>query len=162
MSYYTDTEADTELDLGTVIAGLSRHIDDFGTMLAESTIRPRQIRLSANGVADAAGNALIVFDTCPQGSEWGLFQFVVGGVTWETAAVGSAIVFIASSPPTNPDLGIPLFNVLDEAPSMPNVSFYLEHQIFCRPAEALCVKIVGGTATQQYAARANFFGRTMR
>src|ERR1700733_9497696 len=88
---YTDSESD--LDLGDLITGLSRHIENLGAMIAESTMRPRHVRLSASAVADAAGNALLIFDACPQGSEWALFQLAIGGITWTTAAAGAAVAF---------------------------------------------------------------------
>jgi hypothetical protein len=152
---------DTDTDLGDVIAGLTRHIGNIGDMLAASTMRPRLVRITGMATADAAGNALIVMDPCPQGSAWDLFQIVIGGVTWATTAAGAAIVFTASSPPASPDTPVALWNVEDEAPTLPNLSYYMEHQVELRPAEALCALVTGATTGQQYAMKARFLAHTL-
>jgi hypothetical protein len=129
---------------------------------ARSTKRqmPRLIHASGIGstapVADAAGNCVLVFERCPVGSLWRVMRVAVGGVTWQTAAQGTAIAFPTSSVPMFPDAGIPLNEVAYAWAALPGMAFFGSEpsQLPVAANEQLIVLVIGGTAGQQYAAAA--------
>lgn len=122
-------------------------------LLAVLAKRERPVSLVTSGVADANGNALLVFDAVGQGETWDLYRLVVGGVTWATVAAGTAVVYKTSNAATT---GPSLFSVFDEASSLPSVAFYLQNQVPVVAGEKVVVYVAGATAGQQYLAAAHF------
>jgi hypothetical protein len=130
---------------------------------AAETVRRMPRRLEASGIADAAGNAVLTFERCPMGAIWALMRLVVGGTTWGTALAGSptAVAFVTSSGIMTPDVQLPLNQVVDEAPSLPNIALYTADPIEAAQVplsgnDMLIVLIVAGTSGVQYNAAAQF------
>lgn len=128
---------------------------------ARDTVRRMPRRLEASGIADANGNAVLTFERVPMGGLWALMRLVIGGVTWGTVLAGtpSAVVFVTSSGIVTPDTQLPLNQVVDEAPSLPNVSFYEANPLEAANVplsgnDMLIVLITGGTSGVQYNASA--------
>lgn len=142
--------------VATSVERLSARTDDLARAVSLSTVRPRPVPLDASAIADANGNALLVFDACPTARSWHLMRLTVGGVTWATAAAGAALTFVTSAQPTSPEAPVPLVSVVAEAATMPSVSYYGEkgHQVPLAPRERLVILITGGTSGQEYVARA--------
>jgi len=114
-----------------------------------SSVRPQSVRMPAQAVADASGNALIVFATVPGGRVHHVRQLVVGGATWGTAAAGTAVVFVGTGA-QDPDYPVPLTQVADSAATLPKVGFYLEDQVVVPGGASLQVLITGATSGQTY------------
>jgi hypothetical protein len=130
---------------------------------SRSTARRMPRRLEASGIADAAGNAVLTFERVPIGAQWALMRLVVGGATWGTALAGSptAIVFVTSSGIVTPDVQLPLNQVVDEAPSLPNIALFVADpleaaQVPLSGNDFLIVLITGGTSGVQYNAAGQF------
>jgi hypothetical protein len=157
-----DLEVDAELlvKLGQAIDTLTAEVKQ--TRVA-STVRPNTYRMAGSALADTAGNALIVLDSCPQGQRWVVRHCVIGGVTWATTAAGNGLLLLMGSPPGNPDAPISITNVVDATNNpgagagtgLPSIAFYDEgDMIVMGQGDWLCVYVYGGTATQQYMATA--------
>ncbi len=94
-----------------------------------------------------------MFDPVSQGESWELRRLVVGGVTWGTTAAGTAVAYKTSGfATTTPGLTA----VFDQAPSLPNVAFYLSKQVPVLSGEKVVVLISGATTSQQYLASGQF------
>jgi hypothetical protein len=160
-----DVDLEAMVTLSASLDCLTRTIQAEAEERARSTSRPRPLDLAASKVADASGNCILAFESCPQGQWWALRRLVVGGVTYSTTASGAAVVFksTASAAAYNADADVALFNVVDAtlAPTnspLPSVAFYDgdAHLITLSPNEKICIRIYSGTASQQYAANAAF------
>jgi len=130
---------------------------------ARSSVRRMPRRLEASGIADAAGNAVLTFERVPNGALWALMRIVIGGTTWGTALAGSptAIVFVTSSGIMTPDVQLPINQVVDQAPSLPNIALYTADpleaaQVPLSGNDMLIVLITAGTSGMQYNAAAQF------
>ena len=143
---------DLATDIGDSLVALLASHDQLVAAVRERHV-PRPLPLSAAAVADANGNAVLAFDACSQGETWDLRRLVVGGATWGTAAAGTAVAYkttgFALSAPA-------LTDVVDQAPALPNVAFYLDGQVTLTGGEKLVVAVEGGTPGQQYLASAHF------
>lgn len=141
---------DVAVEVGDALVALIASHDQLVAAVRERHT-PKPLPLTAAATADANGDALLVFDPCPQGEIWELRRLVVGGATWATAAAGTAVIYrTASAPTTSP----PLTWVVDEAASLPRPAFYLDGQVVLVPGEKLVVLVTGGTSDQQYLASA--------
>lgn len=137
--------------LGDAVTALIASHDQLVAAVHERRRGPQPLSLTATATADANGNALIVYDPVPQGETWELRRLVVGGSTWATAAAGTAVAYRTSGAATpTPSLLV----VLDQAPTLPNVAFYLDGQVVLVPGERLVVLVAGGTVGQQYLSNA--------
>jgi hypothetical protein len=92
----------------------------------------------------------------PHGYIWYLKRITVGGLTWATAAAGTAELYVLSEADATISLVRSLTNLVDQAPALPAVVNYTQHAITLTPRRHLRVVIAGGTAGQQYAAAAHY------
>lgn len=119
--------------------------------------QPVNFRAQGSAIADAAGFAVIQFSPGgpDQGHVWAVHNLVVGGDTWDTAADGTAEVYVSAMDlRTLGNTSPPLTDLVDQAASLPLPATYGDHQVELRASERLYVRIVGGTNGQQYVATA--------
>lgn len=130
-------------------------IERQGTLIRRAmereTAQPVYTNLAQSGTAAAGADLVIGLGGPTQGQLWELRTLTVGGVTWATAAAGTALLVRAGTRPTSAAT-VGLAAVLDEAASLPLPSGYASGQMVVRNPEKLYVIVQGGTAGQQYVA----------
>lgn len=89
--------------------------------------------------------------TPSQGTFWEVRKVVVGGTELNTAAAGTAGLYLSGSPSVN---GAGLNNAEDYAASLPSVGYYGTGALYVRANEHLFLVIFAGTAGQTYVANA--------
>lgn len=167
---------DVDLDLGPlevmagVRAGLSElnaHNKRWEAFKQRETARARtpvDARLITVGSAPAGGGrfALSVGGPDP-GYYWLLQRLVIGGLTFKTVAAGSAELYVSALTfPFGSSSGgyavssLGLSDLVDQTPSLPNISFYSPHQVIVQEQENLAAIIDSATAAQQYVMAAQF------
>lgn len=120
--------------------------------LRRPAAQPFYFRKAGSGTVNAAGDDLVIDLGGPtQGEAWNVLALTVGGLTWATAAAGTALLVIAGQTPTNA-ASVGLAAVVDEAASLPLPSGYSRGQVALKYGDRLYVIVVGGTIAQQYVA----------
>ena len=127
-------------------------VHKFAALLAASSARPTVVPIIASATADANGNALLAFPPVSSDRYHNLRRLVVGGVTWGTAAEGSAVVFIDAGGTNTPDVAVPLSQVVWSFSALPSVETFEESEILVAGGYSLQLQITGGTSGQQYIA----------
>jgi hypothetical protein len=153
-------EVDAEVDLGPLVlealVGLKASTDTLNKRLhniakTEEAYQRGVIEVPIRKVATSAasGNLVIGCGGPAYGRLWEVKRLTVGGVTWGTSVNGSLLIVVGSAPDglTNP----PLPDVVNEAASVPNVTFYSTRQLVVRHPNHLFVVILTPSATTQYA-----------
>ena len=115
---------------------------------------PTFVNLNSSATADAAGDTIVMDLGGPSyGHTFEVRQLIVGGATWGTTALGSAVFMISSSSPGNSVGGgvdTSLAGIQDEAASFPSVAFYSAGQFVIRHPNHLYAVILTPTASQLY------------
>lgn len=123
---------------------------------------PMDFDASAAGVFPAAGVLVLPLGQPSQGRLWEVRNWSCGGVTWGTAAVGSATLggtgaygrFTGGSQGQAASASPPTQEVQDAFATLPAVHQIGTRQIVVNPGETLCAVVSGGTNGQQYVAHA--------
>jgi len=164
---------DVDLDLGfievmagvrTELSALNRHNEaEHKKREIARTKVPVDVRLITVGACPAGGADFVLSVGGPDpGYWWDLRRLVIGGLTFDAVAAGDAEIYVTglgfgagtSTGPMVSALG--LSDLVDHAPSMPNIAFYSPHQVIVQANENLAALIGGGTAAQQYVMAAQF------
>jgi len=141
-----------------VVAGFGAKIGD----LTDELRRTRQSRIDSlpvdyrrvgQGIVPSGGGTIVIgLGSPPPGHLWLIRRIIVGGVTWGTAAAGTAEVYIVALPSSQIAISRDLGALVDEAAAMPNKAYYSNRQLVAVNPESVHVVIVNGTASQQYVA----------
>lgn len=106
-------------------------------------------RQTRSAVAPATGLVNIVFSGPDQGTFWDLESCFIGGVDINTAAAGSAGLYVVGAQlGVSPGTGA----AVDYAATLPNSGFYGFRDVVLNDAEFLIVQIFGATSGQTYVA----------
>jgi hypothetical protein len=87
-----------------------------------------------------------------QGRMWFIRRIIMGGVAWNTAASGEAMLFATGLPPSLATSALPLDELLDASTTMPWRQTYSNEQLAVWPNMNVVPVIQGATAGQQYVA----------
>lgn len=150
-------DAEVHAQLGRVennIAALGHRISGVERAMLRPPAQPFFMREMRAGVVNAAGDDLVLgFGGPHSGRTWMVMGVTIGGVTYATAAAGTALVVVSAATPLNAaNLGTGF--VYDQAPSLPLPATYSRGQIPLKANERLFIIIVGGTIAQSYTAGA--------
>ncbi len=151
----TDTMPGFSVDL---MAGLKASIGD----LAAQTRRANQLKLASIPIDyRRVNNVIIPTPTAAagiglggpqQGRVWLVRRIIVSGLTWGTAAAGTAEFYAGAIPSMLAASTRDASLLMDESAFIPNKAFYSNRQVVIKSPETLHIVIVGGTAGQQYIA----------
>lgn len=165
---------DVDLDLGPIeimagvraeLATLNRHHADAAEHRRRETARARTpvvARLISSVTLGAGGPRTAISLGGPDpGYYWMVRRLIVGGVTWKTAAAGTAELYISGLSAVQGAgvtgamvSGLALSDLVDQATALPNKAFYGDQQMLLQAQENLLVVIDSGTAAQTYVAAA--------
>lgn len=141
-----------------VMAGLRASLGDLTAQTRESNRLkvgsiPIDYRRVNNTIIPASGaNSGIGLGGPQQGRVWLVRRIIVSGLTWGTAAAGTAQFFAAAIPSMLIAQSLDASMLVDESTAIPNKAFYSNRQVVIRNPESLHIVIVGGTPNQQYVA----------
>lgn len=116
---------------------------------------PVRVALRAAEASDASGAAIVLDLGGPaHGRLWEVRRLVLGGAAWSSTAAGTALIVTGSGTASSAP---PLPDVVDEAASLPKVSFYSSGQVVLRNPAHLYIVIDSPTASTTYAAGGEAF-----
>jgi hypothetical protein len=158
-----------DLDLGPIeiMAGVRA---ELSTLNAHNAARDERRKRELARTRVPVDARLITVGTCPAGGAdfvlsvsgpdpgyyWLVQRLVIGGLLFDTTAAGDAEIYVTglsfgSGGSVGPQVAaLGLSDLVDRAPSLPNIAFYSPHQIIVLAQENLAALIGGGTAAQQY------------
>lgn len=154
-----DVGAGADLELGPIslqaIAGLGASLDSMTTALKALRQVEKayqfgsvEVALRGSGVADSAGDTLIIDMGGPShGRLWQLRRIAIGGVTWDTMVGGSALIIQSANQPSKKP---PLPDIADAVASLPTNGFYSTGQVIVRHPNHLFVIIDSPDETVNY------------
>jgi hypothetical protein len=165
-----------DLDLGPVeiMAGLKAELSTLNRHHAQDAERrkrelqrtrvPVQVRMVASAtIPTPTARTGINLGGPDAGFFWLLRRLIIGGVTWKTAAAGTAEIYVTAltagqgSAATGPVVsGLALSDMADQSASLPSKAFYSNQQVIVQAQENLVVVIDTGTVGQVYVATAQF------
>jgi hypothetical protein len=161
---------DTEIDVGSSIAGLCAKIDVWigsaekhmealkKASQKNNNPAPVLVRTVATGIVPAAGPLILGFPLKgpDQGHFWMVRTIAIGGLAVGVVAAGTADVFVSASDirslQTTGLAGLGLGDWRDHEAALPSLSFYGSGELALRFNEEIYVVITGGTVGQQYVA----------
>jgi len=142
----TVTVSNFDESVGGGVGDLAAAMNGMRLAIAASSAGPSQTRLTAAGATDAAGNVLLDLGVVPAGTNYRVRQMSVAGSTWSTTATGTAIAFLAGSPPPT-DTQPPTQTIRAYASSLPNVAYFDAGHFVGRHPEHIYVYIINGAAS---------------
>lgn len=144
-----------ELSLEALLALRSEMADMAGIMkkLLEMQelyeyVGPNQVNIGQGATAPTSGDLFLDLGGPNYGRVWEVRALVIGGLTFSTAAAGTAEVYQSSGQPTSRTLAL----LDDQANALPSVAFYSAGQLRVRHPNHLWVVIHTPTASQAYQA----------
>lgn len=167
---------DVDLDLGPIeimagvraeLSTLNRHHEAQAEHKRREIARtkvPVDARIVTVGTCPAGGGRFVLSVGGPDpGYYWLLQRLVIGGLTFKTVAAGTLELYVTALTfaPGAASGGygvssLALSDLVDRAPSLPNIAFYSPHQLIVQAQENLAAVIDSGTAAQQYVMAAQF------
>jgi hypothetical protein len=142
-----DLYLDALLDIGAGIHTTKEKLDKILEQEANYQRQgPVQLQLRGNSAGAATGNIGFGMGGPKRGRLWEIRRLTIGVVA------GTALIFISSVAAAIDVVGMTLADTVDEAPSLPNNSFYSSGQIILRYPQELKIVILTPTANTQYTA----------
>jgi len=149
-----EIDASLAVNLGAAIDRNANALTNVERAMLRPPAQPFAFRKPTSGVVDAGGDDLVLSLGGPQqGNVWYIRGVTVGGLSYATAASGSALLVITATSPTNA-AQVGLTEVYDNASALPLTSTYGRGEIPLQARERAYLIIVGGTAAQMYVAAA--------
>jgi hypothetical protein len=160
--------AEIDIDLGPleIMAGLKAELATMNKQNAEAWRRREQQRARVPMTVRQFASAVIPTPTVRTGISfagpdpgyyWMLRRLIIGGLNWKTTAAGTAEIYVTALSAAQGQAavgpivaGLALSDMVDQAATLPNVSFYSDQQVVIQEQENLVVLIDTGTAGQQY------------
>ena len=143
---------EAEFDIGLKLGAVEEGLNGIRDQLRLLTYMPICSSLTASGVANAAGTALLKIGRPSHGRLWNITRVSVLGADDQTVLVGSKVaVYVGSS--TSPNLS----DVLDPAiaaDTVPFVIYWNKDQVFVTDNDDLFVIVYGAGAGQALVANA--------
>lgn len=147
-------DADLGLKLHAGLGGVAKSLDRQSSLLRAALLQqPVWYHPEGSVVIPASGFAVIPLGGPDQGHMWVVRAVLAGGTTL-AAAVGSAFLFASSSSLASQTsvTGIPLTQLRDVMPAMPNIRFHGSGEITLTAQEEAHMIFTGATVGAQYVA----------
>jgi hypothetical protein len=144
-------DASASIDLAALLGRHAEVMDRATGVIQRALMEPVQADRADARLYPASGDLVLELGGPEQGMRWDVLTMIVGGVTWATAAAGTALLVKSGQRPISA-AAVGLSAIRDTANPLPLPAGYGKGQIVLRNPEKLYIIITGGTAAQQYVA----------